>query len=57
MLGGRPVVYLKTHHKSTVFKNKVIVTDHFYAFMSLSVDVMYYKDCSRKGKLRQLCLI
>ena len=46
MLGGGPVVYWKTHHKRTVFKKKLIGTDHFYAFMSLSVYVMYCKDCS-----------
>ena len=37
MLGGSPVVYRKTHHKGTLFKKKLIGTDHFYAFMSFSV--------------------
>ena len=64
MLGGGPVVYWKTHHKRTVFKKKnVSGTDHLYAFISFSVNVMYCKYCSnamyisRKGKLCQLCLI
>ena len=38
---GGPVVYRKTHHKK-----KLIGTDHFYAFMSFSVYVMYCKDRS-----------
>ena len=42
--GGGPVVYWKTHHKRTVFKKKLVGTDHFYAFVSFSVYVM--KDCS-----------
>ena len=47
MLGGGPVVYWKTHHKRTVLiKKKVIGTDHFCAFISFSVNVMYCKDCS-----------
>ena len=37
MLGGGPVVYRKTHHKRTLFKKKLIGTDHLYAFMSFSV--------------------
>ena len=46
MLGGGPVVYRKTHHKRTLFKKKLIGTDHFDAFMSFSVNKCYCKDCS-----------
>ena len=46
MLGGGPVVYWKTHHKGSVFKKKVNWLDHFYAFISFSVNVMYCRDCS-----------
>ena len=46
MLGGGPVVYWKTHHKRTVFKKKLIGTDHFYACISFSVNVIYGNDCS-----------
>ena len=41
VLGGGPVVYWKTHHKRTVFFLKLIGTDHFYACISFSVNVIY----------------
>ena len=67
VLGGGPVVYWKTYHKRTVLRpilKKIDNgTDHLYAFIFFSVNVMYCKYCSnasyitRKGKLCQLCLI
>ena len=56
MRGGGPVVYWKTDHKRTVFKKKLIGTDHLYAFISFSVNVMYCNDYSNALCRKRLIL-